>query len=176
MDLINKYSIRTFWSDEDNSFISVCTEFPSLSAFADSRDKAIEEMETVLTDVMLILQEEGKPIPAPIESREYKGNIALRVTPFVHKRVHELAEELTKSKNQTLNFLISLGFEKYYADRTETKIMEKLEEIQVELGLLDYQMTIQTQQQQDRDTHQVDTNVVPGSFGRDQEPKALMEM
>lgn len=60
-----KYTIRTFWSDEDEAFIATCPEFPGLSAFGDTRAKATKEAEIVLEEFIKITLEDGETLPTP---------------------------------------------------------------------------------------------------------------
>ena len=71
-------------------------------------------MHALLAFVVEEMEQDGTPIPGPSASRTLKGNIALRIDPFVHRRVLTIAEESDRSMNQTLGLLISLGIEKYY--------------------------------------------------------------
>ncbi len=43
-DLIEKYTYRIEWSEEDNTHISRCLEFPSLAAHGDTAEKALKEI------------------------------------------------------------------------------------------------------------------------------------
>ena len=167
MNIVDKYSIRSFWSDEDESYISVCSEFPSLSAVGDSREEATEEMLTLLEFVVGELVKEGKEAPNPIASRELKGNILLRVDPFQHRRVLNIAEESKRSMNQTLNLLISLGIEKYNGEIAESKTQTAIEELRSDLMIHDLQMTSAIARNKKDDESLPDkTNVIPISdFG-----------
>lgn len=88
------YSYRVFWSEEDDCFIGVCTEFPSMSHVDDAPDKALNGILEVVGDAVQWLAEDGDPIPEPLESRTYSGRFHVRVTPEIHKNlVREAAEQ-----------------------------------------------------------------------------------
>jgi hypothetical protein len=46
-DLI-QLTYKTKWSDEDDSFIGTCSEFPSLSAFGITHEEALKEIKIVV--------------------------------------------------------------------------------------------------------------------------------
>ena len=139
MNQVDKYSIRSFWSDEDECFISVCSEFPSLSAVGETREEASSEMQSLLEFVLDEMNKEGKNPPESSASRELKGNIALRIDPFEHKRILNIAEESNRSMNQTLGLIITLGIERYYAQHAESEVSRKIDKLQADLRMHDHQ-------------------------------------
>ena len=44
IDLTDKYTFRVLWSEEDEEFVGLCAEFPSLSWLAASRDAALRPL------------------------------------------------------------------------------------------------------------------------------------
>jgi len=60
-----KYTIHIFWSDEDEGFIAVCDEFPGLSAFGDSRERALHEAQVALDLMIDHYRSTGQPLPEP---------------------------------------------------------------------------------------------------------------
>jgi len=68
--MLNKYTIRVFSSDEDNSFISVCEELDGYTAFGDSREKALQELETAIELWLKSAKEHGDPIPEPRKTNQ----------------------------------------------------------------------------------------------------------
>lgn len=40
--MLDKYSYRVTWSDDDNEFVGLCAEFPSLSWLSKSQDAAFK--------------------------------------------------------------------------------------------------------------------------------------
>ena len=57
------YSVR--WSEEDEAFLALVAEFPSLSAFGDTEAEALREIRFVVAAVLEDLRENGEPIPHP---------------------------------------------------------------------------------------------------------------
>jgi predicted RNase H-like HicB family nuclease len=60
-----KYTIHIFWSDEDEGFIAVCDEFPGLSAFGDTRERALQEAQVALDLTIEHYRSTGQPLPEP---------------------------------------------------------------------------------------------------------------
>lgn len=61
----DKYSIRIFWSDEDESFVAVCREFPGLSAFGETREEALREAQIALDLMIETYLEKRISLPEP---------------------------------------------------------------------------------------------------------------
>ena len=126
---VEKYAIRVEWSEEDDCFISRCIEFPSLGAHGKSRQDAITEMEKVLGTTIEWMKEEGESIPEPLATRNYKGNLSLRIPPETHKELAFLAAEKGLSINQLITSIIERNL--YY-----DQIIEYENDIQNQLKLL----------------------------------------
>lgn len=60
-----KYEIDIFWSDEDEAFIAVVPELPGCSAWGDTYEEALREVQVAMSLYLETLQEEGRPIPEP---------------------------------------------------------------------------------------------------------------
>jgi len=96
----NKYTYRIEWSEEDQAHIARCLEFPSLAAHGSTPEKALKEIEFVVSESIRWMIEEGESVPEPLGSRRFKGNITLRVPPDVHRRLAILSAEQGVSINQ----------------------------------------------------------------------------
>ena len=83
----NEYSYRVQYSQEDHAFIGLVDEFPGLSAFADTLEGAVKEIETVLGEGLHLLAERGEQIPEPLSRRKYTGKLIVRLTPSLHQRL-----------------------------------------------------------------------------------------
>jgi len=89
--LIEKYTYRIEWSEEDKIHIAKCLEFPSLIAHGETAEKALHEIEIVVEETINWLNE---PIPEPLGLKKFKGNLTLRVPPEIHgEPVIKFAEE-----------------------------------------------------------------------------------
>ncbi len=61
----NRYAIQIFWSEEDESFIAICQEFPGLSAFGETREEALHEAQIALDLMIETYREKGISLPEP---------------------------------------------------------------------------------------------------------------
>ena len=82
--VIDKYTYRIEWSDEDKCHVARCLEFPSLGAHGKTADKALKEIRAVVAAFIAWMQEEKEPVPAPLSLRKYKGHLTLRIPPEKH--------------------------------------------------------------------------------------------
>lgn len=97
---VSHYTYRVAWSVEDDEFVATVAEFPSLSWLAPSQVEALQGLETVLTDVVLDMQEQGEDVPEPISERTYSGKFNLRLGEKLHREVALRAAEENLSINQ----------------------------------------------------------------------------
>jgi len=70
----DKYTYRVVWSEDDQQYVGVCTEFPSLSHLADTHDEALKGIIDLVRDVLgdLRVSKEKAPVPllvAPYEDK-----------------------------------------------------------------------------------------------------------
>lgn len=60
-----KYEIDIFWSNEDDAYIAVVPDLPYCSAWGDTYEDALREVQVAISLHLETLQEEGRPIPEP---------------------------------------------------------------------------------------------------------------
>jgi len=100
---IDRYTYRVIWSEEDEQYVGLCAEFPSLSWLAGSPEEALRGILKVAATVVKDMNANGEPVPEPICSKRYSGKFMVRVPPELHRRIAlEAAEE-----GISLNRLIS---------------------------------------------------------------------
>ena len=108
-NLVEKYTYRVEWSDEDQAHIASCLELPSVMAHGSSARKALAKIEEAVVAAIEWMQEEGEPIPEPLGTKQYKGNLTLRVPADMHRRLAIRAAEEGVSINQYILSRIALG-------------------------------------------------------------------
>lgn len=97
------YTYRIIWSVEDQEFVGLCVEFPSLSFLNDDRLLALEGITNLVKEVIIDMEANGEEIPEPIALKNYSGRFQVRITPELHRQLSlEAAEE-----NVSLNRYIS---------------------------------------------------------------------
>ena len=105
--IIEKYTYRVEWSEEDQLHIARCLEFPSLAAHGNTVEDAIKEIEKVVEEAIAWMQEENEEIPEPFGLKRYKGNLTLRVPAEVHRNLSIKSAEEGVSINQYILSKIS---------------------------------------------------------------------
>ena len=99
----NHYTYRITWSNEDQEFVGLCSEFPSLSYLDEDRSTALEGITNLVKDVVADMEANNEKIPTPIAEKTYSGKFQVRITPQLHRKLAiEAAEE-----NVSLNRYIS---------------------------------------------------------------------
>ncbi|MGO9612261.1 MAG: type II toxin-antitoxin system HicB family antitoxin [Dissulfurispiraceae bacterium] len=86
MELRNDhYTYRVTWSAEDDEYVGLCAEFPSLSWLAETPEAALKGIRKVVAEAVNDMKQTGEPIPEPIANRHYSGKFVVRVTPETHR-------------------------------------------------------------------------------------------
>jgi predicted RNase H-like HicB family nuclease len=61
--LKDHYTVEVFWSDEDKGFIAFVHELEGCSAWGETRETALREVETAIELWIETAREIGRPIP-----------------------------------------------------------------------------------------------------------------
>lgn len=104
---IDHYTYRVIWSEEDNRYIGLCAEFPSLSWLAPNPEQALRGIQRVVSNVVKDMKSGGESIPVPLSERRYSGKFMVRVPPDVHRRLATEATEQKISLNRLVNSKLS---------------------------------------------------------------------
>lgn len=108
MTLTNdRYTYRVTWSEEDDEYVGLCAEFPSLSWLAGSPEEALAGIRAVVADVVADMESNGELVPEPIATRRYSGNFMVRVPPELHRRLALEAAEAGVSLNRLASAKLS---------------------------------------------------------------------
>ncbi len=88
------YTYRITWSEEDQEYIGLCAEFPSLSWLASTPETALRGIRSLVADITGEMKKNRESIPEPLATRSYSGKFMVRVPPEIHRRLAlEAAEE-----------------------------------------------------------------------------------
>ena len=96
----DRYTYRVSWSEEDNEYVGVCIEFPSLSWLAQTPEEALRGIRQVVSEVVVALEANGEVVPEPIAVKQYSGKFLVRVPPELHRRLAMEAAESGISLNR----------------------------------------------------------------------------
>ncbi|MBC8234983.1 toxin-antitoxin system HicB family antitoxin [bacterium] len=96
----DRYSYRVTWSEEDNEYIGLCAEFPSLSWLAQTPEESLSGIREVVAEVVSDLEINGESVPEPIAVKRYSGKFLVRIPPKLHRRLSLEAAESGISLNR----------------------------------------------------------------------------
>ncbi len=94
------YTYRVTWSAEDNEYIGLCTEFPSLSWLADTHDHALQGIRELIAEVVEDMRINNEVEPEPIATKRFSGKFMVRVSPDLHRQLTLEAAESGISLNR----------------------------------------------------------------------------
>ena len=60
------YTYRVLWSEDDQEFVGLCAELPSLSWLDADQEAALRGIVTLVDGVLKDMPEQGEPIPEPL--------------------------------------------------------------------------------------------------------------
>ncbi len=103
----DQYTYRVTWSEEDEEYVGLCAEFPSLSWLAKSYGAALQGIRKVVADVVDDLQTNNEPVPEPLATKHYTGKFMVRVPPDVHRSLAIQAAESRVSLNRLVSAKLS---------------------------------------------------------------------
>ena len=101
------YTYRVTWSEDDNEYVGLCAEFPSLSWLEKTPEKALKGIRKVVADAVKDMKDNGEAVPEPIANRPYSGKFMVRVPPHVHRNLAIQAAEAGVSLNRLASTKLS---------------------------------------------------------------------
>ncbi len=103
----DKYTYRVTWSEEDDEYVGLCAEFPSLNWLSKSPEAALRGIRKLVAGVILDLKRNGESIPEPLAMKQYSGRFMVRVPPEVHRNLILQAAEAGVSLNRMASAKLS---------------------------------------------------------------------
>ena len=103
----DKYTYRVTWTEDDQEYVGLCAEFPSLSWLAATPEAALKGIREVVAEVVQDMQANGERIPEPIAHKQYSGKFMVRVPPEVHRSLAVQAAEAGVSLNRLASAKLS---------------------------------------------------------------------
>ncbi len=94
------YTYRVTWSEDDQEYVGLCAEFPSLSWLSSTPETALKGIRGVVADVIEDMKRSGEEVPEPLASKVFSGRFIIRVPPGVHRRLALEAAEAGVSLNR----------------------------------------------------------------------------
>ena len=81
------------WSADDDEYVGLCVEFPSLSWLADTPEDALKGIRNIVADVIEDMRANKETVPEPIAIKNYSGKFMVRVPPEIHRSLAIKAAE-----------------------------------------------------------------------------------
>lgn len=103
----DRYTYRIVWSEEDQEYAGLCTEFPSLSWVARNPEDALRGIRKVVEQAVSDMKKSGEVPPAPLCGRAFSGKFIVRVPPEVHRELTMKAAEEGISLNRLVSAKLS---------------------------------------------------------------------
>lgn len=100
--VVDRYTYRVTWSEEDQEYVGLCTEFPSLSWLEDTPEKALAGIRKLVKECLNDMQANGEAVPEPIATKHYSGKFMVRLPPEIHRSLAIQAAEAGVSLNRLI--------------------------------------------------------------------------
>jgi len=94
------YTYRVTWSPEDQEYVGLCAEFPSLSYLDEDREAGLKGIVDLVGDIVADMAANDEPIPEPIAEKTYSGKFQVRIPPHQHRMLAIQAAEEGVSLNR----------------------------------------------------------------------------
>lgn len=104
---IDHFTYRVTWSEEDQEYVGLCAEFPSLSWLEKTPEKALAGIRKLARETVADLKKNKESVPDPMSTRAYSGKFIVRVPPEVHRSLVIKAAESGVSLNRLVSSKLS---------------------------------------------------------------------
>jgi predicted HicB family RNase H-like nuclease len=104
---VDRFTYRVTWSEEDNEYVGLCAEFPTLSWLEASPEDALSGIRSLVKKVVADLKRNKESVPEPISTRPFSGKFMVRVPPEVHRLLAIQAAESGVSLNRLISSKLS---------------------------------------------------------------------
>lgn len=110
------YTIKIIPDKEDEDFIAVLEEIPTCSAFGETPEQAMKELETAFNGCLKAAQDNDIPFPEPSSGKEllseFSGRFPIRIPRSLHCSLVKQAKMENVSLNQEILHLLSFALGK----------------------------------------------------------------
>lgn len=70
-----QYTCRVLWSEEEQEFVGLCAEFPSLAWLEDTPEAALQGIAALVRDTLADMESTGEKIPVPLSLQNFPGKL-----------------------------------------------------------------------------------------------------
>ena len=106
----NRYPAHVFWSENDKGFIAIASDLPGCSAFGDTQQAALSELQDAIAAWIEAARAAGNPVPepsAPASDHHHSGKVLVRMPRRLHAELAQAAKREDVSLNQYIVYLLS---------------------------------------------------------------------
>ena len=103
----DKYTYRVTWSEDDNEYVGLCAEFPSLSWLSATPEAALKGIRKLVDEIVSDMKSNNENIPEPIACRQFSGKFMVRIPPEIHRNLAIKAAESGISLNRVVSSKLS---------------------------------------------------------------------
>ena len=106
----HRYPAHVFCSENDKGFIAVAPDLPGCSAFGETQQDALDELQDAIQAWMQAARAARNPIPAPSAPAvdpPHSGKVLLRMPRRLHTQLAQSAKQEDVSLNQYIVYLLS---------------------------------------------------------------------
>jgi predicted RNase H-like HicB family nuclease len=127
----SRYPSHVFWSDEDAGYIATAPDLPGCSAFGETQQEALAELQTAIGAWTDAARAAGNPIPPPSQPSEeanYSGKVLVRMPKSLHALLAKQAKKNDASLNQHIVYLLTFAttqhaFQSRFDQRPEEQVL-----------------------------------------------------
>lgn len=99
---LDRYTYRVTWSEDDQEYVGLCAEFPSISWLENTPEKALSGIRKLVKDCVQDMQTNSEEVPEPLSTKSYSGKFMVRVPPEIHRSLAIQAAEAGVSLNRLI--------------------------------------------------------------------------
>jgi len=125
----SRYPAQVFWSDEDEGFIALAPDLTGCSAWGETQEEALVELQNAIAAWVDAARKAGNTIPAPsspASDSQYSGKLLVRMPSALHAELVRGAKREGVSLNHYAVFLLTKA---NTAHGFETNLNKRVEEI-----------------------------------------------
>ncbi len=104
----NCYTYRITWSEEDNEYLGLCAEFPSLSWLSSTPEAALKGIRKTVQTIIKDMIENEEKLPEPLSCKKFSGKFIVRIPPETHRNLAIQVAEAGISLNRLATSKLSL--------------------------------------------------------------------
>ena len=101
--MIDKYSYKVTWSEDDKEFVGLCAEFPSLSWLSKTQSGAFSGIRRLVAEVIQDMKKNKEKLPEALAAKHFSGKFIVRIPPELHRKLAIEAQEAQVSLNRYIS-------------------------------------------------------------------------